>query len=402
MKQKNRGVIPSSAQNLRHDSMILNWSNFKKCSLVLLLGAIDVFSWILWWYFSQGKTDIQQWINQDFYQTYLSMLSLATFGFFVFIFLIWSLNKIAFMDKIIPYITIAYFGLIFIYGAYCIGISSPASIAGFVSLITVGLVLFERRVVYLTIVPISFFILISIALTLTGKIAYAPIFSEKLLTMPLYKNEFWVYSMLYFYIPIFFASLVLFEILLSQWRKREKMIEHVSIIDPLTGIFNRRKISENIDMLKQQQSSFAIVLLDLDYFKDINDKYGHDIGDIVLQQVAGILTENIHEEDIVGRFGGEEFIILTRGGQLVKAIDIAERCRKAIEKQVILLDTHRKISITASFGVAASINPFIITKEEIIRQADQALYLAKKNGRNQVRHFLEIKIIPSIESKRVI
>ncbi|MCX5469570.1 GGDEF domain-containing protein [Acinetobacter nematophilus] len=380
----------------------MNWSNFKKCSLVLLLGAIDVFSWILWWYFSQGKTDIQQWINQDFYQTYLSMLSLATFGFFVFIFLIWSLNKIAFMDKIIPYITIAYFGLIFIYGAYCIGISSPASIAGFVSLITVGLVLFERRVVYLTIVPISIFILISIALTLTGKIAYAPIFSEKLLTMPLYKNEFWVYSMLYFYIPIFFASLVLFEILLSQWRKREKMIEHVSIIDPLTGIFNRRKISENIDMLKQQQSSFAIVLLDLDYFKDINDKYGHDIGDIVLQQVAGILTENIHEEDIVGRFGGEEFIILTRGGQLVKAIDIAERCRKAIEKQVILLDTHRKISITASFGVAASINPFIITKEEIIRQADQALYLAKKNGRNQVRHFLEIKIIPSIESKRVI
>jgi diguanylate cyclase (GGDEF)-like protein len=208
--------------------------------------------------------------------------------------------------------------------------------------------------------------------------------------------------MLYFYIPIFFASLVLFEVLLTQWRKREKMIEQVSIIDPLTGIFNRRKISENIDMLKQQQSSFAIVLLDLDYFKDINDKYGHDIGDIVLQQVAGILTENIHEEDIVGRFGGEEFIILTRGGQLAKAIDIAERCRKAIEKEVILLDTQRKISITASFGVAASINPFGITKEEIIRQADQALYLAKKNGRNQVRHFLEIKITHSMESKQVI
>ena len=136
--------------------------------------------------------------------------------------------------------------------------------------------------------------------------------------------------------------------------------------------------------------------------KDINDKYGHDIGDIVLQQVAGILTENIHEEDIVGRFGGEEFIILTRGGQLAKAIDIAERCRKAIEKEVILLDTQRKISITASFGVAASINPFGITKEEIIRQADQALYLAKKNGRNQVRHFLEIKITHSMESKQVI
>ncbi len=402
MKQKNRGVIHSSAEVFIHDNMIMNWSNYKKCSLVLLLGGIDVLLWIIWWYFSEAKVDIQPWINQAFYPTYIRMLSLATIGFFALIFLIRSLKKISIFEKIIPYITIAYFGTIFIYGAYCIGIFSPASTAGFVSLITVGLVLFERRVVYLTVIPISGFMLICIVLSLTGQIRYAPIFSEELLVMPLYRNAFWVYCMLYFYIPIFFASLVLFEVLLTQWRKREKMIEQVSIIDPLTGIFNRRKISENIDMLKQQQSSFAIVLLDLDYFKDINDKYGHDIGDIVLQQVAGILTENIHEEDIVGRFGGEEFIILTRGGQLAKAIDIAERCRKAIEKEVILLDTQRKISITASFGVAASINPFGITKEEIIRQADQALYLAKKNGRNQVRHFLEIKITHSMESKQVI
>jgi diguanylate cyclase (GGDEF)-like protein len=397
MKQKNKRVLYPSADRFAHDRMIMNWSNLKKCILILLLGGLDVSSWALWWYCSQTNTDLQPWINQAFYPTYIRMLSFAAFGFFVLIFFIRAINKISFLKKIIPYITIAYFGLIFIYGAYCIGISSPASIAGFVSIITVGLVLFERRVVYLTVVPISIFILISIALTLTGKIVYAPIFSEKLLAMRLYQNPFWVYSMLYFYIPIFFASLVLFEILLTQWRKRERMIEQVSIIDPLTGIFNRRKISENIDVLKQRQNSFAIVLLDLDYFKDINDKYGHDIGDIVLKQVANILTENIRDDDIVGRFGGEEFIILTRGGQLVKAIDIAERCRKAIEKEVIVLDPQRKITVTASFGVAASITPFSISKEEIIRQADQALYLAKKNGRNQVRHFLEIKITHSVQ-----
>ena len=73
------------------------------------------------------------------------------------------------------------------------------------------------------------------------------------------------------------------------------MIQRISVLDPLTGIYNRRRIGENIDLLKQQQSSFAIVLLDLDYFKSVNDQYGHDIGDAVLKQVAKILTENIRE-----------------------------------------------------------------------------------------------------------
>ena len=265
---------------------------------------------------------------------------------------------------------------------------SPASSAGYVSLVTVALVLFERKVVYLIIIPITGFMLISLGLSLMNKMTYAPIFSEHLQSMSLYKNTFWVFCMLYFYIPIFFASLVLFEVLLIQWRKREQMIQRISVLDPLTGIYNRRRIGENIDLLKQQQSSFAIVLLDLDYFKSVNDQYGHDIGDAVLKQVAKILTENIREQDVVGRFGGEEFIILLNNGALENALRLAERCRQAIEKEEIRLDHQQTLKVTASFGVAVSTNPFLTTKEELIRQADQALYLAKNKGRKSGLSFL--------------
>lgn len=400
MEQKHRAAIQSSTEHFTHDVMIMNWSNLKKCSLVLLLGGIAVLSWIVWWFFSNSQVELQAWINQDFYPTYMKLLSLAALGFFALIFIIRALSKITIFEIIIPYITVAYFGLIFVFGAHCIGIFSPASSAGYVSLVTVALVLFERKVVYLIVIPITCFMLISLGLSLTNKMTYAPIFSEYLQSMSLYKNTFWVFCMLYFYIPIFFASLVLFEVLLIQWRKREQMIQQISVLDPLTGIYNRRRIGENIDLLKQQQSSFAIVLLDLDYFKSVNDQYGHDIGDAVLKQVAKILTENIREQDVVGRFGGEEFIILMSNGALENALRLAERCRQAIEKEEIRLDHQQTLKVTASFGVAVSTNPFLSTKEELIRQADQALYLAKNNGRNQVCHFFEVELTHSFGYKQ--
>ncbi|MFW1913798.1 GGDEF domain-containing protein [Acinetobacter sp. ULE_I064] len=356
---------------------------------MLLLGGVAVLSWIVWWFFSNAQVELQAWINQDFYPTYIRLLSFSALGFFTLIFIIRALNKISIFEIIIPYITIAYFGLIFVFGAHCIGVFSPASSAGYVSLVTVALVLFERKVVYLIIIPITGFMLISLGLSLMNKMTYAPIFSEHLQSMSLYKNTFWVFCMLYFYIPIFFASLVLFEVLLIQWRKREQMIQRISVLDPLTGIYNRRRIGENIDLLKQQQSSFAIVLLDLDYFKSVNDQYGHDIGDAVLKQVAKILTENIREQDVVGRFGGEEFIILLSNGALENALRLAERCRQAIEKEEIRLDHQQTLKVTASFGVAVSTNPFLTTKEELIRQADQAYIWQKIRG--AIRFVISLK-----------
>ena len=127
----------------------------------------------------------------------------------------------------------------------------------------------------------------------------------------------------------------------------------------------------------------------MDHFKTINDSYGHDIGDRVLRRVASILGQNIRHKDMVGRFGGEEFILILNEDDLSVVKEVAERCRHQIEKTEVQVHNDLSISITASLGIAVG-NQQKNSHENIVRLADQALYLAKSSGRNQVRHYLEI------------
>ena len=115
-----------------------------------------------------------------------------------------------------------------------------------------------------------------------------------------------------FRFPILITCLILFEILLSQWRHRERLIQHLSQIDPLTNTFNRRRISQSLEYFHQQDphNPYAVVLLDLDHFKNINDQFGHHTGDTVLIAVSQKLGLHLRESDVVGRFGGEEFILI--------------------------------------------------------------------------------------------
>ena len=123
--------------------------------------------------------------------------------------------------------------------------------------------------------------------------------------------------------------------------------------------------------------------------KKINDSYGHDIGDTVLCRVARILESCVRaSDDIVGRFGGEEFILLLPLMDLKQAQEVAERCRAKISQELIELKDTRHISISASFGISTSTGN--LSKEELIGLADQALYLSKQKGRNCVSHYLEI------------
>lgn len=167
-------------------------------------------------------------------------------------------------------------------------------------------------------------------------------------------------------------------------------ITTLSITDPLTGTFNRGYLTEflpkELERAKRYHQNLSVVMCDIDHFKDVNDTYGHQPGDAVLERVAGCLNNNIRSGvDWVARYGGEEFIIVLAQTPLNEALCTAERLRHNIASE--LFETPRKkINVTASFGVT-SYNPNQPNEESLeslIQQADEYLYLCKRQGRNLV------------------
>lgn len=369
------------------ESVILNWSALNKSILVLILAGLDQILWLAWNLYSHFSP-FNQWMNPNYFKFHVGLLSITTILSFILAFVAYRYRHILFFKQYFPFLSIAFFSIVFMYAGYSIGITSPTTIAGYISIVSLGLVLFERKIVYGVFLPITVFLLCAIVLSAHGKIVYAPVFSSALNTSVLSENTFWVYSMLFLYIPIFFVTLVLFEMLLIQWSNREKAFNQMSTIDPLTGIFNRRSIGLSLKLKQQEQCGYAIILMDLDDFKSINDTYGHEAGDMVLQQVAEILKDSVRGNDIVGRFGGEEFIFILNTKKHVDVLAIAERCRQQIYQHEFILTGEKSIQISASFGV--SLSAVDLAQEEVIRRADQALYFAKKQGRNQVRSYAEL------------
>jgi len=162
----------------------------------------------------------------------------------------------------------------------------------------------------------------------------------------------------------------------------KKRIEELSVTDQLTGLYNRLKLDElfalYLSLAKRHRSAFSIALLDIDKFKSINDTYGHQVGDIVLQELSSVLKSRIRKKDALGRWGGEEFLILLPQCDLAAAYALAEKLRALVESHAF----SRIGSKTVSFGVAT----FHIGDDEksMVARADEALYRAKAHGRNRV------------------
>lgn len=153
--------------------------------------------------------------------------------------------------------------------------------------------------------------------------------------------------------------------------------------DPLTGLANRRffqeRFAEVLALAKRKRSGLTLIMADLDFFKNINDNYGHDAGDRVLQEFASLLQENCRTEDLPVRFGGEEFLVLLSQTAAAQALQLAERLRGLLEAADIL---GNGIKITASMGIAELTSED--TMDSLLKRADLALYQAKETGRNRV------------------
>jgi two-component system, cell cycle response regulator len=156
--------------------------------------------------------------------------------------------------------------------------------------------------------------------------------------------------------------------------------------DALTGLLNRGALLKRLDATVagavEGQAPTSVVLIDIDHFKRINDSLGHDAGDLVLREVSQRLRGAVRPGDAVGRYGGEEFLIVLPGCDLASACRVADRLRVAIEEQPIVTPDPAELHVTASLGVAAHAGD--MSTARLITNADQALYRAKGLGRNRV------------------
>ncbi|MGB3724618.1 MAG: diguanylate cyclase [Glaciecola sp.] len=168
--------------------------------------------------------------------------------------------------------------------------------------------------------------------------------------------------------------------------KLNDRLEKISRVDGLTGLFNRRYWQERFEhdfkLSKRNKSVYSLLMLDIDHFKNVNDTYGHQMGDEVIKHLAKVISIAIRETDVAGRYGGEEFVIMLPDTPASQAVNVAERIRKSLLDAVVKYEVHEVI-YTCSIGVAElSLNHK--RSNMWIEAADQALYQAKENGRNQV------------------
>ncbi|WP_294740277.1 diguanylate cyclase [uncultured Exiguobacterium sp.] len=169
----------------------------------------------------------------------------------------------------------------------------------------------------------------------------------------------------------------------QRYRKQLEVYQQLAEYDALTGLANRRAWELRAKTLAGQSSTYHLIILDLDQFKQVNDQYGHSNGDAVLEQFAKILERNTRPEDLVARMGGEEFIVLLTDLTAEHATTIAERIRQEVERHTFRLLDGSSIHVTTSIGLSSGKRD--IPVQQSMELSDQALYQAKRSGRNIVR-----------------
>ncbi|MDF2446030.1 MAG: hypothetical protein K0S46_1266 [Moraxellaceae bacterium] len=280
-----------------------------------------------------------------------------------------------------------YFALTLVFSGYVTGILSFPVGVMLVGLPLVGFIYFSRPLVLLSFAT-SFVVTVVLAYaSALGVLPYAPMLAGHIERYQPH-SFFWVFTFYQFTVPAMAVILVLADQTLGRWRQRGQQVVAISRTDALTQVHNRRNIlglvEREVARTQRRGPGPVVVLLDLDHFKRINDTWGHPTGDRVLQEAARVLAATLREGDAVGRYGGEEFLILLPETPLAGAAALVERCREQLAAITITADNGDRFAISASFGVAGALQPSGRGAEALIKAADEALYRAKELGRNRV------------------
>lgn len=173
----------------------------------------------------------------------------------------------------------------------------------------------------------------------------------------------------------------------DELKRANELLKKLTNIDHLTNLFNRRYLAEILEAeffrARRNKENLSLIIVDIDYFKKVNDTYGHQNGDIVLAAVAALSQGELRAYDSAARYGGEEFVLVIPGTSLSGAVLVAERLRQAV-LEFSFPAPMEDLTVTVSLGVATYPSPQVDSVDSLFRQADEALYRAKQNGRNRV------------------
>lgn len=288
------------------------------------------------------------------------------------------------VNRVSPVITVTFYALSLIFLGYLVGmLTFPVGLV-VAGAPLFGFILFWRWLVVANL-AMALCVIVGLSwLSVINVIPYGPIFTDAYWSDPA-ARAMQLKCNLFFSVPHLIMIIGMCDMMLDLWRKRERKIRQLSRTDELTGLLNRRAINEGLQRLipPQGKRRLSVLLMDLDFFKKINDTHGHLIGDDALRLTSACLQSQLREQDMIGRYGGEEFLVVLPRTLHVDAVQAAERCRKAICEIVLQNDQGERVPLTASFGVHQVRADDSL--ESILHQVDRCLYEAKAAGRNCVR-----------------
>jgi diguanylate cyclase (GGDEF)-like protein len=369
------------------------WPTMARVILGLALIAGMYLQFVGWALHALGRPDRDAFIDVALMERHLGHLLEAVGGVAVLLAVaVWMFRR-RIESRAFQFVVMQYYALTLISMGHFVGmLSFPAGIMLAGSPL-IGLIFFETRIVLWSLgVGMLAFLGYAYA-SAYGHLPYAPLIAPGI--SPYHPaSPFWMYSYYVFVLPTMIIAILLADQTLGRWRQRGEQVAELSRTDALTGVHNRRSILRQLERALPRPGQadappLAVALLDLDHFKRINDGFGHPVGDRVLQEATRVLQGCLRQTDAIGRYGGEEFLLVLPGTTLEGAAILAERCRQRLADCVITDEDGRRIPVTASFGLACSENlaepgADAATADRLIRHADAALYRAKAGGRNRV------------------
>ena len=381
-------IIHSLKQSLRwmiDNPYVLNWGAVERCILIFIFFIGVKILWVSWKVYILLNIDVQQFVHLSVvkFQLNLELIQIVVAALLIIVLSFLKGKKE--IENYVPYFCVNLFAITLLFDAYMAGVFGSNTMVNTACYLFVGIILFNKRVMGSVVLLSTLCFGIIIGATLKGDITYGPIFNFKTIGEPSYLNSFWLNSTYFFSFPILIACITVLILILKQLRERENYIAYLSEFDALTGIYNRRML--NLALAELDRNKFltqinAMIMIDLDDFKDVNDTYGHLVGDLVLENTAEALKNVIRDSDIVGRFGGEEFLIILKNTSIEKTQVIADRCHDALQQIEHLSKDQIKFKVSGSMGVAFMQQGELAMNS--LHEADLALYRAKASGRNKI------------------